>query len=219
MEGGFGGLNCDHRNAGGCSSCSYNATVDASNRTVPIDCYQYGHGGEEYGFTGNSLYWPEHDISMALNANLETSMNDIWGDGLWTELQITVLTVIAKMQLAKDEAGAQRQLALDAAPAPPTCNVLKDTDFWCFWPKNNPNHTGTACDEIAQIPSKSPEQCCQQCIANSSSSSSAHAGTLNCSGYAYNFKVKLCFMKALATAPVVGHVVKSTDSSGRLVFS
>ena len=42
----------------------------------------------------------------------------------------------------------------------------------CYWPINNKNHTGTWCDEIAQIPSPSPEHCCAQCVANSSASPS-----------------------------------------------
>ena len=111
----------------------------------------------------------------------------------------------------------------------------------CYWPINNKNHTGTWCDEIAQIPSPSPEHCCAQCVANSSASPSvrdtprpptrppaahslapptiqAHSGTMNCTGFAYNFEAQLCFMKALAVMNVTGHPVKSTDTSGRLIF-
>ena len=46
----------------------------------------------------------------------------------------------------------------------------------------------------------------------------AHSGTMNCTGFAYNFGAKLCFMKALAVMNVTGHPVNSTDTSGRLVF-
>ena len=41
---------------------------------------------------------------------------------------------------------------------------------------------------------------------------------MNCTGFAYNFGAKLCFMKALAVMNVTGHPVNSTDTSGRLVF-
>ena len=46
----------------------------------------------------------------------------------------------------------------------------------------------------------------------------AHSGTMNCTGFAYNFEAQLCFMKALAVMNVTGHPVKSTDTSGRLIF-
>jgi hypothetical protein len=88
----------------------------------------------------------------------------------------------------------------------------------CYWPQNNPNHTGTWCTEIAQLPSSSPADCCSLCIKNSSASPSAHAGTLNCTGAAYNVGAKLCFMKALAVENVTGHPVNSTDTSFRLAF-
>ena len=51
-------------------------------------------------------------------------------------------------------------------------SVLLPPPRRCYWPINNKNHTGTWCDEIAQIPSPSPEHCCAQCVANSSASPS-----------------------------------------------
>eukprot|EP01052_Picozoa_sp_SAG31_P056309 SAG31_NODE_16049_length_725_cov_1.416933_1_plen_134_part_10 len=110
-------------------------------------------------------------------------------------------------------------VAAAGVPHPvPTCRMFHDTDFWCYWPKTNPNHTGTFCDEIAQVPSESPENCCNLCIQNSSASPTAHAGTLNCTGFAYNFGAKLCFMKAKAIMNETGRPVNSTDTSGRLTF-
>jgi hypothetical protein len=118
----------------------------------------------------------------------------------------------------------------DSAQAAPTCHMLPKTDFWCFWPKSNKNHSGTWCDEIAQVPSSSPAHCCALCIANSSAAAAAVApptarasggggGGLSCSAFAYNFRLKRCFLKARATEHVTGRAVNSTDTAGRLVFS
>ena len=68
------------------------------------------------------------------------------------------------------------------------------------------------------MPSSSPEDCCSLCIKNSSASTSAHAESLNCTGAAYNFGAKRCFLNALAVENVTGHPVKSSDTSFRLVF-
>lgn len=148
----------------------------------------------------------------------------------------------AVVALAAGEAGSSVSTA--SVRAPVTCNMMHNTDFWygiptssnvlaaprwlslayagrrrrCYWPINNPNHTGTWCTEIAQVTSSSPEDCCNLCIKNSSASASAHAGTLNCTGAAYNFGAKKCFLKALAVENVTGHPVKSSDTSFRLVF-
>ena len=100
--------------------------------------------------------------------------------------------------------------------APPTCDMIPKTDFFCYWPRSNKNHTGTWCTEIAQPRSRSADDCCQLCIKNSSASASAHAGTINCTAFAFNGK--RCYLKAAATMNVTGHPIDSTDTSGRLVF-
>ena len=100
--------------------------------------------------------------------------------------------------------------------APPTCNMMPKPDFFCYWPRSNKNHTGTWCTEIAQPRSRSADDCCQLCIKNSSASASAHAGTINCTAFAFNGK--RCYLKAAATMNVTGHPIDSTDTSGRLVF-
>ena len=62
---------------------------------------------------------------------------------------------------------------LSRPPSPPSADEAERVlPRRCYWPINNKNHTGTWCDEIAQIPSPSPEHCCAQCVANSSASPS-----------------------------------------------
>ena len=140
-----------------------------------------------------------------------------------TSLQINALAAGEEYEFTVDAvnengvaSGGAWPTAAAAVAAPPMCDMIPKTDFWCYWPKDNDNHTGTWCNEIAQPPSTSAEDCCQLCIKNSSASASAHAGTINCTAFAFNGKQ--CYLKATATMNVTGHPVTSTDTSGRLVF-
>ena len=51
IQGIQGDIGCDLYAPGSCSNCSYRSE---SGRVM--DCYAFGHGGEEYGYVGNAMY-------------------------------------------------------------------------------------------------------------------------------------------------------------------
>jgi len=78
------------------SPCVFNATLP-DNTTVPMDCTNYGHGGEEYGYLGSAYFFPQYDVAVSIGTNVETyAFDTLWRTSDTSHaVQAAVLTALA----------------------------------------------------------------------------------------------------------------------------